>query len=260
MDPLILRADADRVATLTLNRPDKLNALTDAMYGQLADMLLAIDADPDVRAVLLRANGAHFSAGNDLADFATAAAGNPAGRQVLRFLECLATLRLPLIAAVQGQALGIGTTMLLHCDMVIVADTARLSVPFVRLGLVPEAASSLLLPARIGHVRAFEMFALGEGLDGQQAVALGIANRCVAADVLDREATQLALRIAQLPPRALAATKELMRMSEALSTQMEREDGAFSAALQGSEVRAALDAFATRRVSSKRMNKGARLS
>ncbi|WP_342248997.1 enoyl-CoA hydratase-related protein [Sphingomonas sp. OTU376] len=247
MGQVILRADAEGVVTITLNRPDKMNALTEAMYGQLADILSDVEADAGARAVLLRANGANFSAGNDLADFASAAAGEPGGRQVLRFLDRLATAPLPVVAAVQGQAIGIGTTMLLHCDIVIVADTARLSVPFVKLGLVPEAASSRLLPARIGHARAFEMFALGESIDAREAVSLGIANRCVAIDVLDREAAGQALRIARLPPGAVAATKCLMRDARVLSEQMAREDGHFSAALQTPEVRAALDAFAARR-------------
>lgn len=250
MDQKILRADADGVSTITLNRPEKMNALTDAMYGRLADLLAEADADANVRVVLLRGAGANFCAGNDLANFAAAAAGAPVGRQVLRFLGMLATIGRPLVAAVQGQAVGIGTTMLLHCDMVIVADDARLSVPFVNLGLVPEAASSLLLPARVGHVRAFEMFALGQSIDGGEAVSLAIANRCVTADLLDREAAAVALRLAGLPPLALAATKRLMRDPRFLAEQMVREDEQFSAALQSPEVRSALAAFASRRAAS----------
>lgn len=248
MNSLILRADAAGVVTVTLNRPEKMNALTNVMYRELADILSDAENSADVRVVVLRAAGPNFCAGNDLANLAAIAEGGVTSRQVIRFLEILATAKKPLIAAVQGRAVGIGTTMLLHCDLVVVAESARLSVPFVPLGLVPEAASSLLLPGRIGHARAFEMFALGKSIDAQEAVALGLANRCVLPEEVDREAHELASRLAELPCSALAATKALMRDGCALSEQMKREDERFSAALHTAEVQSALERFANRHV------------
>src|SRR5208337_1649295 len=142
------------ILTLTMARADKKNALTNMMYGALADALEHAEADPTIRAVLIQSEGDMFTSGNDLGEL-----------HVLRFLQALTRASPPLIAAVQGRAVGVGTTMLLHCDLVFLADDALLSTPFVSLALVPEAGSSLLLPARIGHVRAFEMFALGDAVD-----------------------------------------------------------------------------------------------
>lgn len=176
----IQRHNADGVLTLTLARADKKNAITDAMYGALADALDAAERDHTVRVVLLRAEGDMFSAGNDIGEFASIAMGEGGGqRNVVRFLHALARATRPLVAAVQGRAVGIGTTVLLHCDFVLLADNAQLSTPFVNLALVPEAASSLLMPARLGHVRAFEMFALGDAVSAESALAWGLANRVV---------------------------------------------------------------------------------
>ena len=173
------------VLTLTLDRVDKKNALNNAMYGALADGLETAETDPMIRVVLIDAEGDMFTSGNDLADFATEVAGAPSGdRHVTRFLRNLSSAEKPIIAAVQGRAVGVGTTMLLHCDLVYLADNALLSTPFVSLGLVPEAGSSLLIPARIGHVRAFEMFVLGEPIDAVSAVAWGLANRVLPFDDL----------------------------------------------------------------------------
>src|SRR5690554_7148919 len=156
----------------------KKNALTDAMYGALADALEQAEASADIRVVVLRAEGEIFSAGNDLGEFAAQSRNQgPAVRQVERFLRNLVTARTPLVAAVQGKAVGVGTTMLLHCDLVVLAEDAQLMTPFVNLALVPEASSSLLMPLRIGHVRAFEMFALGDPVEARDALAWGLANR-----------------------------------------------------------------------------------
>jgi enoyl-CoA hydratase/carnithine racemase len=157
------------VMTITLARPDKKNALSNAMYGVLADSLERAETDPAVRVVVFQADGDSFSAGNDLQDFAAQATGAFTGeRHVMRFLKNLAKATRPLVAAVQGQAVGVGTTMLLHCDLVFTSPDAKLTVPFVNLALVPEAASSLLLPARIGHARAYAMFALGEAVTARR--------------------------------------------------------------------------------------------
>jgi enoyl-CoA hydratase/carnithine racemase len=167
----------DGVLEITFARPDKKNALSNAMYRKAADALESAQTDGGIRVVLLTGEGDAFTSGNDLADFAGAAAGGGEELQAGRFIRVLAQAEKPLVAAVPGLAVGVGTTMLLHCDLVFVADTARLSAPFVNLALVPEAASSLLLTGRIGHARAFAMFAMGEPLTGAEAFHLGIANK-----------------------------------------------------------------------------------
>ncbi len=202
----------DHILTLTFARPDKKNALTNAMYGALADAILGAETDPAVRVIVLRGEGDMYTAGNDVGEFATMATGQFRGeRHVSRFIDAIARSTKPMVAAVQGRAVGIGTTMLLHCDFVVLAENALLSTPFVGLALVPEAASSLLLPLRIGYARAYEMFALGETLDATTALALGVANRVVTLDKLHAEAAAIAARLARQPAGSLAATKRLMR-------------------------------------------------
>jgi enoyl-CoA hydratase/carnithine racemase len=237
------------VLTLTLARPDKRNAITDAMYGALADGLERAEADTDIRAVLIRGEGGHFSAGNDLADFARYAA-DPAGieeAEVFRFLRALARTETPLVAAVKGQAVGVGLTLLLHCDLVFLAEDARLSAPFSGLGLTPENASSLLLPARIGHPRAFALFALGESLDGRTAAEWGIANAALPADEVEPRAQAAARALAERPPEALRATKRLMRRAETLYETLDRENRVFAERLASAEARAAFRDFFQRR-------------
>ena len=165
---------SDGILTLTMARPDKKNALTNEMYGALADAIQGAETDPSVRVLLIRGEGDMFTAGNDVGEFAAIATGAVQGeRHVGRFLQALAQSSRPLVAAVQGRAVGVGTTMLLHCDLVVLAENALLSTPFVNLALVPEAASSLLMPLRIGYARAYEMFALGEPVDAKSALRLG---------------------------------------------------------------------------------------
>lgn len=236
------------ILTVTLARADKKNALTNAMYGALADALGRAESDPAIRVVLLQGEGDSFTAGNDLSDFSAQARGEHQGeRHVLRFLNALATATRPLVAAVQGNAVGVGTTMLLHCDLVYVADSARLSTPFVNLALVPEAASSLLMPARIGHARAFAMFALGEVIDGAGAAALGLANAVVPATELHARARAAAVALSRRPLGALAATKRLMRDAAVIGGQMDREGVVFQERLKSAEAREAFAAFAERR-------------
>ena len=176
----VLRDVSNGVLTLTLNRPEKKNALTRAMYQALADGIDGAGSDPDIRCVLIQAEGDMFTAGNDLGDFAAANRSEPAADASRArgnpLLVALARATTPIVAAVNGRAVGVGTTMLLHCDLVFVSDDALLTTPFVNLALVPEAASSLTLPARIGHARAFSMFVLGEAVDARKAVDWGIAN------------------------------------------------------------------------------------
>jgi enoyl-CoA hydratase/carnithine racemase len=238
----------DHVLTLTFARPDKKNALTNAMYGALADAILDAETNPAVRAIELRGEGDMYTAGNDIAEFATMATGQFRGeRHVSRFIDAIARATKPMVAAVQGRAVGIGTTMLLHCDFVVLAENALLSTPFVGLALVPEAASSLLLPARIGYARAYEMFALGEILDAKTALALGVANRVVPLERLHAEAASVAARLAKQPAGSLAATKRLMRNAETLVAQMGAESRIFTERLTTSEAREAFAAFAEKR-------------
>jgi enoyl-CoA hydratase/carnithine racemase len=236
------------ILNLTMARPDKKNALTNAMYGALADAIQGAETDPAVRVILIRGEGDMFTAGNDVGEFAAIATGQAQGeRHVSRFLQALARSSRPLVAAVQGRAVGVGTTMLLHCDLVVLADNALLSTPFVNLALVPEAASSLLMPLRIGYARAFEMFALGEPVDAASALAWGIANRVVPLDRLDAEARAFAVRLARQPAGAVSATKRLMRNPEVLMAQIQAESERFAERLKTMEAREAFTAFAERR-------------
>jgi enoyl-CoA hydratase/carnithine racemase len=240
---------AGAVVTVTINRPDKKNALTDTMYGALAEAFEQARTDTATRCLVVTGAGDVFTAGHDLADFAAVAAGavTPRAMRVHRFLDALADFDKPLVAAVPGLAIGIGTTMLLHCDLVYLSETASLSTPFVDLGLVPEAASSLLLPARIGAVRAYAMFALGERIDAATAFAWGLANAVVAPDALQETARAAATALAGKPPGALAATKRLMREGLGIPARLATETDVFVDRLASPEAREAFEAFIARR-------------
>jgi enoyl-CoA hydratase/carnithine racemase len=237
----------DGVVTLTMARPEKKNALTDAMYKVLADTIEDAQTDPAIRAVLILGQGDMFSAGNDVSDFAATATNGGGPRNVTRFLKAMAHAQKPLLAGVQGRAVGVGTTLLLHCDYVVLAEDALLTTPFVNLALVPEAASSILLPARIGHARAFAMFALGEAVNAQDALAWGLANKVVAKVDLVPTAQAVAARIAKQPIGALMATKKLMRAASEIAERMDIEGAEFGARLLSPEAQEAFMAFAQRR-------------
>jgi len=240
---------SEKILALTLNRPDKKNALTRAMYAALAAEIANADTDPNIRCILIKANGDMFTAGNDLADFAaignTAAAPKPEDANPL--LPALARAKTPIVAAVNGRAVGVGVTMLLHCDMVFLADDALLIAPFVNLALVPEAGSSLLMPLRIGHVRAFEMFVLGEPVNAEKAVGWGIANRAVPPSELHAIARAAAIAIAARAPASVVATKTLMRDQSAMLARMSEETGHFVRQLKSAEFKEAFTAFSERR-------------
>jgi len=238
---------SDGVLTLTLARPEKKNALTEDMYKALADALEGSSDDPYVRVILLRAEGDMFTAGNDIGEFAGANASGSGPRHVTRFVRAISTALKPVVAAVQGRAVGIGTTLLLHCDQVILAEGAQLSTPFVNLALVPEAGSSLLMPARVGHARAFSMFALGEPVGAHDAVAWGIATKVVPQDELGAASREIAARLARQPLGALVATKRLMRDATDISSRIDDESAEFSRRLASPEAREAFAAFAARR-------------
>jgi enoyl-CoA hydratase/carnithine racemase len=244
----VLVEKAGKLLVLTLNRPEKKNALTKAMYKTLATEITNADTDSDVRCILIMAHGDMFTAGNDLADFAAVgAASAPKPDDGNPLLPALARSRTPIVAAVNGRAVGIGTTMLLHCDMVFVADDASLITPFVNLALVPEAASSLLMPLRIGHVRAFEMFVLGEPVSAEKAVSWGIANRAVPSADLHRVARAAAVAIAARAPAAVVLTKSLMRDEKILLARMKEEGAHFGRQLKTAEFKEAFTAFSERR-------------
>ena len=248
-DAHITSSMAQGVLELRFNRSEKKNAITNAMYGALADAIFAAGDDAEVRAILFTAAGDFFSAGNDIGDFAATAGGaiDGAPRHVGRFLEACICAEKPLVAAVQGHAVGVGVTMLLHCDLVYVAEGARLTTPFVDLGLTPENASSLTMPARMGHAHAFAMLGLGEPLIGRDAVAVGLANAALPVSEVEPRARAAAQALAQKPAQALRIVKKLMRDPATLMARMQEEGVLFAERLQSDEARAAFAAFLSRR-------------
>lgn len=244
----IVTATLDRVATIEIARPQKKNALTVAMYQAMAEALEAARADAGVRAVLITGQPGIFTSGNDLEDFVQrppASEDSP----VFRFMRALVQCDKPVVAAVTGAAIGIGTTMLLHCDLVYVADDAQLAMPFVGLGLVPEFASSLLLPQRIGHARAAQRLLLGDPFGAAEAVELGIANAVLPAGEVVRHARRIAERFNALPPAAVREAKRLLRapQTEAVLATIHTEGEAFVQALRSPEAREAFQAFFEKR-------------
>ncbi len=237
----------NQVAILQIARPQKKNAITREMYVALTRALQDANANPAVRSVLIAGQPGVFTAGNDLEDFMKHGAdGEPPS---IPFMRALVACEKPVIAAVTGVAVGIGTTLLLHCDLVYVSEDARLSMPFVGLGLVPEFASSLLLPALVGHAKAAEMLMLGEPFGAAQAVALGIANAALPADAVFSHAQRAAERFNTLPPAAGRETKKLMNQSrsDAVLRVIAAEGSAFGERLAGPEAKEALSAFFEKR-------------
>lgn len=236
------------VVSIIIDRPEKKNAITQAMYLRMVEAIEGAGEDAETKVLLLRGEGADFSAGNDLVDFAAeSAAGSRGAGAALVFLHALNRCEKPVVAAVEGRAIGIGATMLLHCDAVFVARDARLSVPFVDLGLTPEAASSLLLPARIGHARAYAMFALGRVIDGQTAADWGMVTEAVAPGATQTVAQDAARTLAGKPAAALAVTKRLMRDPALLAERIDHEGRLFAERLLSPEAAAAFRAFLGKR-------------
>ena len=234
------------VRVLRLDRPEKKNALTQAMYAALTAGLDAADADPAVRVVIL-AGGADFTAGNDLADFAGGRGDGPS--EAFRFLEALRRFGKPLVAAVRGHAVGIGTTLLLHCDAVVVADDAKLLMPFTKLGLVPEGGSSLLLARRVGAARARWWLMAAAPIAGREAAEAGLATRAVPDAAVEAAAMAMAGTLAALPPESLRETKRLLRAPDeaALDAAMAAEAVAFRDRLNSAEAQAIFAAFLGRK-------------
>ena len=233
---------------IRFNRPDKKNAITNAMYGAMADAVTEAETNDDIRAVLFSSVGDFFSAGNDIKDFAAQSSGALEGpRHVGRFLEVVIKAEKPVIAAVQGHAVGVGTTMLFQCDLVYVAEDARLTVPFIDLGVVPENASSMTMVDRLGHTRAFALFGLGEPLHGRDAAAWGLANAALPSGEVLPRARAAAQIIASKPAGSMRHTKKLMRDREALMARMQQEGEIFAERLRSPEAAAAFAAFLTKR-------------
>ncbi|WP_207246196.1 MULTISPECIES: enoyl-CoA hydratase-related protein, partial [unclassified Pseudomonas] len=223
--------------TLRLNRPDKKNALTRAMYSQLADALLQADADPEINAILITGTRECFTAGNDIADFLEEPPSDLTS-PVFQFMRNLLECRKPVIAAVAGAAVGIGTTLLLHCDLVYISADAKLRMPFVNLGLCPEFGSSLILPRLLGQAKAAELLLLGEGFNGEQAAAWGIATQALpTGEAALAKAREMALRFETLAPEAVRISKQLMKAPdrEQLRKAIEEEGNLFVQRLRSPE-------------------------
>ncbi|MCV6612256.1 MAG: enoyl-CoA hydratase [Amphritea sp.] len=249
MSEHILVSQSGQVRQLILNRADKKNALTLAMYNRLSEALLATDSDPEVRVIVLRAEGDSFCAGNDIADF-VAAVNNPDAMQApLNFLRAISGVSKPLIAAVSGAAVGIGSTMLLHCDLVVASQQTRFQLPFVKLGLVPEGGSSLIMPQLAGHRKAFELLVLGEPFDAETSVELGLVNQISTPEQLQQRTMQLAEEIAALAPEAVRQSKALLKqnMHDQLQQVIQAEGELFAARLHSAEAQEALQAFIEKR-------------
>jgi len=239
----------DSVQVLRLTRPAKKNALTSAMYGELCEAFDKGDNDPTIAVHMITGSGGVFTAGNDLGDFlATAQGTGDLGTNVRRFVYLLPMIRKPVIAAVDGIAIGVGTTMLFHCDLVYATPASTFATPFLNLGLIPEAGSSLLMPRRMGYARAFEMLALGETFSVEQAAQAGFVNKIVASERLEETSMSAARRLASLPPEALAVTRDLMRGSQVEILQhIDKEVIAFRERLSSPEALKAFTAFFEKR-------------
>jgi enoyl-CoA hydratase/carnithine racemase len=247
MDHVLTERDGG-VLRVELNRPEKKNAITVAMYQVLGDALHSASVDPGVRAVLLHGKPEIFSSGNDLSDF-LAAPSRSEDFAPFRFLRILGQFDKPLVAAVSGAAIGIGTTMLLHCDLVYAAAGTRFQLPFASLGLVPEAASSLLLPRLAGWQKAAELLMLGEPFTAETARDIGLVNEIVAPEALFEIARAKALALAAKPPAAMRATKALMKQAvlAEIEQTMTREVKTFGERLVSPEAKEAFAAFLEKR-------------
>jgi enoyl-CoA hydratase/carnithine racemase len=246
MTDLVLTEIDAGVLTIRMNRPDKKNALTRAMYAAMTAAITAAQTDDAVRVILFLGVPGAFSAGNDLMDFmAAASAGNPGlGNEVLAFLDAVSSSAKTLVAGVDGLAIGIGTTLLMHCDAAVASERSLLRTPFVDLGLVPEAASSLLGPRIMGHQRAFAMLALGEDFSAEDAREAGLVRKVVSVEALEAEARALAARIAKKPPEALRQSRALLRDTEGtIQGRITAEAKLFAERLQTKEAQSAFMAF-----------------
>lgn len=238
----------DRVLKITMNRADKKNALTLAMYSDMADAINDANSNDEIRVVYISGSGDSFCSGNDIADFL----GDPpkdGESPVLKFVEAIVHAEKPVVAAVNGVAVGIGVTMLLHFDLVFASEDARFQLPFVNIGVCPEAASSFILPYLVGHRKASELLLLGKMFNTDTAIETGIVNFKTSAADLHDEAMQAVERIVAQPPTAVKTTKSLLRasMQDQIAAARAREDRHFMPMLLGEEAKEAMTAFMEKR-------------
>ena len=251
MSEHILVERREAVLSLTLARPERRNAITVAMYAALADAIEGAASDPAIRLITIEGQGEDFTGGNDLADFLNdlPAPGSDADIPVWRLLRALANNEVPLVAAVHGNVVGIGTTMLFHCDLVLAEQGSRFVMPFVDLGLVPEAASSLIMPRLSGRRAAARHILLGEPFGADQALAMGLASHVVAKGDLGAALAKVVAALIAKPAEAMRLTQALLRRSDRAEVieRMELENGHFGERLTSDEVKAAITAFFTAR-------------
>jgi len=247
MPDSVVVTDESGVRVIRMNRPEKKNALTQPMYAAMAAALREADGHATIRCVMFAGSPGAFCAGNDIGDFQHQADSGLAP-DTMDFLHALVRNRKPLVAAVNGIAVGIGTTLLLHCDYVVAGSGAVFTTPFTRLGLLPEAASSLLAPLRMGHARAFALLIMGHSLSAEEAKAAGIVNAVVDPAAAEPTALKAAHEIAALPPGAVALSRRLMRGDlDAVAARVDTEAMHFKERLASDEARAAFAAFFARK-------------
>jgi enoyl-CoA hydratase/carnithine racemase len=248
MSEHVLVEKSGTIQIVRLNRPEKKNALTRAMYRALADALISGDADPAIRCHVLLGQPGAFSAGNDLADFMAVAEGADGGTEVFDFLKALALSEKPVVSGVDGIAVGIGTTIHFHCDLTFATPQTHFHTPFLDLGIVPEAASTLLAPALLGRQGAFALLCMGDRLSAADAKAAGFIHDVVEADALEGKVHEAAARIAAKPPQSLRLSRNLMRPPRAeIVARIEEEGRLFRERLKSDEAKAALAAFLNRK-------------
>ena len=246
-DPILVER-IGRLQTIRFNRIEKKNAIVRAMYGTMADALVKADSDDGIGATLFLGQPKAFTAGNDIQDFiAIASGGADQPTEVVRFLRAIIAGTKPLVAGVDGFAIGVGTTMLMHCDLVYASDRAMFQTPFVDLGIVPEAASSLVAPQIMGHQRAFALLAMGQRFSAEQALAAGIVNEITTPERLESRAMEVATELSERAPQAMAITRQLIRGDrQPVLDRMEREFAFFDERLRSDEAREAFMRFMNR--------------
>ncbi len=244
---MIVLEKASKIAKVTLNRPEKKNALTSAMYGDIASAIENAGADPSIKVIMIKGHNDFFTAGNDLGDFLA----NPnmdEKSHVFQFLKALICCELPIIAAVEGFAVGVGTTMLLHCDQVFAGRSASFSMPFVNLGLVPEACASLLLPKQVGYQKAANWLLTGDTFTAAEASDAGIVGQMVESGTAEEAAMKFAFTLASKPRSSLIATKRLLRRpDESMVARLHEELELFTEGLNGPAAKEAMTAFMEKR-------------
>jgi enoyl-CoA hydratase/carnithine racemase len=247
----LIVTDEDATRVITMRRPEKKNAITQDMYREMRDAINSAQDSPAIRCIVITGGNGVFTAGNDLEDFlkdGTASSDAPRKSNAMKFLYALAQNTKPIVAAVDGIAIGIGTTMLFHCDYVIASTTATFSTPFIHLGLVPEGASSLLMPRTMGYQRAFSTLVMGRTVSAEDARIAGFVNDVVAPGETETRARQVAREIGALPAEAVAISRKLLRPSpEDLTRRIDQESHLFGERMRSTEAIAAFKAFFARK-------------